>query len=596
MSHEALEKRLAGLTEEITHLQTQISSLNDRFSRIESFQQKLVTTSTEPLDDDDQYSSIPDIGSSEILDKVTKTSLLPRIAAVCFILVFALILRTLTDNNIINTQAGSLIGVFYAAGLIIWGVRLLKKGSKLAAVFKTSGVFLLYMILLETHTRFESFSSFFVYTCLASVLLSVSWVSIKNKLSGFNTLGIFGTALAASLIDFPQPHFGQLHLLLLTANILAFISAKKIGKGEWNRLLVFGLTICMSILWTLRLQAELNLNEVVPAFVSLNWFIPITTLFIASFTLMPIILVIRKITFSILDLLLPCLSAIWLFSLLNAGFEAISSSHLIIGASAAAWALLYAAFSGFIIMKTDRDVSALSSMVIASYFLLVAALPNITGDIFPALIIWSFLGLGLSMAARKYELNGLRFFSYAFQFIICIIGIVSGKLTAATTTPVISAVTAGLLMTVTGYQFKMFRSNPPSSLGFFRHVDRTDKSCILLLITALISCFMMLQIAGYQILLALSSTADKDLAGIQSLLLNIGAMAIFLRARKTKKKELLVIAIFLTIVNGFKVFLYDMFNTGSGPLVLSVLSFGGVAAVASLVLSKWSLSDTDSDN
>ncbi|MDH4316761.1 MAG: hypothetical protein OEV64_00060 [Desulfobulbaceae bacterium] len=590
MSHEAFEKRLAGITEEITLLQAQVSSLNDRFSRIESFQQKLAATNTEESLDVDQYSSIPDIDSSEILDKVAKTSLLPRIAAVCFILVFALILRTLTDNNIINTRAGSLIGVFYAAGLIIWGVRLLKKGSKLAAVFKTSGVFLLYMILLETHTRFESFSSFFVYTCLASVLLSVSWVSIKNKLSGFNTLGIFGTALAASLIDFPQPHFGQLHLLLLTANILAFISAKIIGKGEWNRLLVFGLTICMSILWTLRLQAELNLNEVVPAFASLNWYIPITLLFITSFTLMPIILVIRKTTFSILDLLLPFLSATWLFSLLNAGLEALSFSPLITGVSAAAWALFYAAFSGSRICKTDRDVPALSAMVIAAFFLLVAALPNITGDILPALIIWSFLGLGLSMAAQKYELNGLRFFSYLFQSIVCIIGIVSGKFIAATTTPVISGATAGLLMTVSGYQFNMFRRNPPSSHGFFKHVDRSDNSCILLLVTALISCFMMLQITGYQILLAISSTADKDLPGIQSLLLNIGAMAIFLHARKTRKKEFLAIAVFLAIVNGFKVFLYDMFNTGSGPLVLSVLSFGGVAAVASLVLSKWSSS------
>jgi len=594
MSQDAIEKRLASTIEEVTRLKTEISSLNERFSAMESFHQSLLTTGEQKkVTYNTKDSAIPDIGPNQLLDKVASTSLLPRIATVCFLLVFALILRTLTNNNIINTQIGSIIGVCYASGLIMWGVKLLKNGSKLASVFKICGVFLLYMILLETHTRFESFSSFFVYTFLAGVLLSVSKISISHKLSGYNTLGIFGTALVASIIDFPTPHFGQLSILLLTANILAFISAKKIGKGEWNRLLVFILTITMSTLWILRLQAEINLNQALPAFVSASWFVPMATMFATAFAIMTVTLITGKRQFTILDLFLPTLTAIWLFPMLSAILETMAISPLIIGMSGMIWALTYLAFVGYRLSKPERDVSALTSIIIAACFLLIAALPKLTGNILPSILIWAIIGFFLTKISIKYDLNGLRFFSYIFQFIVCVIAIISGQFTAAISTPWASAAVAGILMGITCVQFKLLRNNYPKSFGFFKQVDRSDKSSSLVLITSLISCFMMLQIIGYRLLMLISTTPIEDLPGIQSFILNIGAILLFLHAKKTKKKDFLIIAIILTIINGFKVFLYDMFNTGSGPLVLSVLSFGGLAAMASLVLTKWSNSNAD---
>jgi hypothetical protein len=55
---------------------------------------------------------------------LTLPILLRRIATVCFLLVIALILRTITDNQIINTRIGSILGMTYAAVLLLLGWRL----------------------------------------------------------------------------------------------------------------------------------------------------------------------------------------------------------------------------------------------------------------------------------------------------------------------------------------------------------------------------------------------------------------------------------------------------------------------------------------
>ena len=65
-------------------------------------------------------------------DMVGRETLFSRIAAVCFILVVALLLRTITDNDLINTKAGTAFGIFYTFSLIIWGWRLFTKNHQLA--------------------------------------------------------------------------------------------------------------------------------------------------------------------------------------------------------------------------------------------------------------------------------------------------------------------------------------------------------------------------------------------------------------------------------------------------------------------------------
>ena len=57
--------------------------------------------------------------------------------------------------------------------------------------------------------------------------------------------------------------------------------------------------------------------------------------------------------------------------------------------------------------------------------------------------------------------------------------------------------------------------------------------------------------------------------------------------RRHHDLELIGTAVFLAIVGCIKVFLVDLFSTSGIPLVLSVLSFGVVAMVGSIIMGKW---------
>jgi hypothetical protein len=80
-----------------------------------------------------------DDASEELLTWVGESSLLPRVAATCFILVVALILRTLTDNALLDKPIGSLLGMVYASALIYLGWHKYSRRSPLAPVFTLFG-------------------------------------------------------------------------------------------------------------------------------------------------------------------------------------------------------------------------------------------------------------------------------------------------------------------------------------------------------------------------------------------------------------------------------------------------------------------------
>ena len=173
-THGTLEVQLKSLTRQVQFLQETVDELSARLSGLE----KGKVLREAPLEVEGtippvQQVNIPREG---VLKKAGTGALLPRVATVCFILVFALILRTITDNGIINTQLGSLLGMGYAAALIIGGWWLYSRQNRLAPIFPACGLLLLFSIVLETHSRFQSLSSVMAYIILfaaAAVVLSL---------------------------------------------------------------------------------------------------------------------------------------------------------------------------------------------------------------------------------------------------------------------------------------------------------------------------------------------------------------------------------------------------------------------------------------
>jgi uncharacterized membrane protein len=73
----------------------------------------------------------------------------------------------------------------------------------------------------------------------------------------------------------------------------------------------------------------------------------------------------------------------------------------------------------------------------------------------------------------------------------------------------------------------------------------------------------------------------------KSIIINIGAVLLMIVGLRSKAREILRLSVLVVIIGGFKVFIFDMFNSQGMPLVLSVFSLGIVAVAGSMALKKW---------
>ena len=159
-----------------------------------------------------------------------------------------------------------------------------------------------------------------------------------------------------------------------------------------------------------------------------------------------------------------------------------------------------------------------------------------------------------------------------------------------------TVIPAGLLAVTSLYHYQLSRhSAPPEDSGFFSRFDRNDRSAVLLLLAALASGFFMLRAAVYQVLILMPGDTGNSFRCAQSILINCAAAGLMLFAVRRRNKEIRNVAILVTIIGAVKVFLYDMLQTHGVPLVLSVFTFGLVAAIESIVLGRWPQSPSDSD-
>jgi len=122
-------------------------------------------------------------------------------------MVFALILRTITDNGIVNPLLGMGLGMGYAAALMVTGWYQYRRGSSLAPVFIACGAILMSSIVVETHARFKSLPLVPAYWTLMATGAGMAFVS--RRFSVFLPVSSvpWGCAFAGAAIDYPHPFF-----------------------------------------------------------------------------------------------------------------------------------------------------------------------------------------------------------------------------------------------------------------------------------------------------------------------------------------------------------------------------------------------------
>ncbi|MBI2353827.1 MAG: hypothetical protein HYV06_02160 [Deltaproteobacteria bacterium] len=586
-----VEKRSEDVVSQMEALVTRVAELEARLATqgAQPATESATKSSKTQVNKDDLLLGEPDDISEEVLSWASRTALLPRLATLCFLMVIALALRTVTDNQLINTLAGSALGMGYAAALILAGWYLYRSTSPLAPVFAACGALLMATIVVETHMRFLSLPLVPAYITLIATGIAMTVISYQFKAFLPVSVGTLGMCLAGAAIDYPHPYFPYLSMILWTANLLGFYAAS-LKRCSWLRWTVLIVTLLMLQLWGFGLGAALSRQQQPAPGLAPLWFLPVLGIFVASYLAISVLGIVRSGSdrVSRFDFSLPTVIATWSFAVAHHVVGAQGGNLMILGWTAIVVAALHAALAWWLAGREIPGKPGTNALVAGGAVLLLLGLPKALGQPLFALPLLAAAALGLALTSRTWSSGGVRFTSYLLQVAatgILALFVLSGPPDSNLFAVIVAAAMQAAIAIV---HYRWCRTNaPPADSEFFGHIDRRDLGAAALLMAALVSGFFLLRSGVYLSLRGAPGDLANSFRCSQSIIINLAAIGLMLLALIQRNKELRNLAILVTVVGAIRVFLYDMFGTHGVPLVLSVFSFGLAAAVESIMLGRW---------
>ncbi len=540
--------------------------------------------------DDREYppEDIADV-TEEVLNWAGRNALMPRLATLCFLLVVALILRTITDSGVIDKLIGSGLGMSYAAILMIVSWHKYSKQSPLAPVFASCGAILMSIIVVETRVHFQSLPLVPAYFTL--VVTGITMALISRRFDAFApiSVGTLSMCFAGAAIDYPHPHFPYLSLVLFSANVLAYF-AVRMKRCGWLRWSVVFVSMFMLQLWGFRLGYALKHGETPPAELAQLWFLPVLAVFALTYIVIALSGIVSRQSgrISRFDAALPTLTSLWAFStalyVVNAG-----GGGRLLGGIGALVAVTFLAVSFWLAQRSEEGAPGAGAFTFACGTLLTLALPVVAGKLVFSLPIISLVAIFMAVMSRSWGSGTVRLATYLFHIYSGTAIAYALKGNSATALDAVNIIPAGLLSFIILYQYQWCRWWPPSTgYSFFDRFDPHDRSAVSLLLAGLTSGFFMMRCVIYQTLQIFSGSVPPDaFRCAQSVLVNAAAVALILLAYLRHDRQIRNVAFLVTVMGGIKVFAYDLLGTHGLPLVFSVFSFGTAIAVESVALGKW---------
>lgn len=523
--------------------------------------------------------------SEDMIQWASRASLFPRLATLCFLMVIALILRTITDNGIVNTLLGMGLGMGYAAALMVAGWYMYRRDSSLAPVFVACGAVLMSSIVVETHDRFQSLPLVPAYWTLMATGAGMAFISRQFKAFLPVSVGTLGMCLAGTAIDYPNPFFPYLFMILLTANFLGYY-AGSLKRCGWLRWTVLFVTLVMFYLWGLRLEAVAARKITAAPTLAPGWFVPVLATVSIAFLAIALLGIVRsREQVSVFDFCLPTINAVGSYLAARVVVNEADGSALALSLVAILFAFLHFGVSFWLARRKIEGVPGTNSFVVAGSVLLVLALPAALGNMLAAPVL-GVVALGVAVFSDRWGSGAIRATSYllqAYAVVSLVPYFLADGLAAA---PLAGAVSAAALAAAALGHYRWCRRNaPPARSPLFGNYDKQDASGVVTLLVALTGSFFFLRGIAFHILAGGSGGPDAFPCS-QSIIINLAALGLGLYAFRAHNREIRNVAI-LVIAAGALTSTADLLGTKGVPLVLSVLSFGLAAATQSITLSRW---------
>ncbi|MEN8142747.1 MAG: hypothetical protein ABFQ82_04010 [Thermodesulfobacteriota bacterium] len=528
------------------------------------------------------------VDSSEgISEWVSKGGLLQKLASVCFIMVFALLLRTVTDYGYINVTAGSMLGLAYAVGLGGAGCFFYSREKMLATVFSVCGFLLYYSIIVEGYSRFGAISAVTAYAALFLSLGFSAFVGLRYQAGKLLAFSLIGLTVSALVLGYPQLNFPMSGFLILAANAVLMVAIERrlVDKLKWPVTII---TMLFWALWAFKGHMPLQRGEVLPEYIGIGWLLPLLSCYGLFYFTVYLRRYFGSAELGVFDAILPSLNMILIFIAANVVVNGLWHKGWLHGFVTLVIGLLHVGVGWKLSTRDAGRAGGVGGAVVAGALMLAMALPAVVGNIALAIPFWSVTAYGLLRLSGRCNSGMIRIISYLYQLFVLWIGMMAGvfglsKLVA----PEASLLAAASLALMALLQFGWARKNPMPEGALVTKLDSHDYAAIPLLLAGVAGVYFFASLLVDIFAVRLLEIPVNTIYCGRSVLLRLGAIALLLIGSRNRKLELVWVAVAVGLIACLKVFLVDLFNTSGIPLVLSVLSFGILAAVGSVVMGRW---------
>ncbi len=582
-------EKTTNLEERVADLEVQIVTLT---ATVNELQSGIAVSAIEPSNKKKKAArkvAAPGSASEEILSWVDKSYILSRIATTSFIVAVALALRTAADSGTIDLQLGSFIGMLYALGLIVYGWFAYKEKSIQAPVFILWGVIVMCGVVVEAHRVFDTVPTELAYVAMAVTGLVATVISRLHHVALPVFVGTLGMSFGSFALDYPSPVFPYLVIIMGLANLFATYVTRLL-RASWLRWLLLVLTLFMIQIWDLKLSIYLSRLSPENLEFSVQGLLPSIGFLGLVFAGIALLGVLGKVQEKIskFDIVWPVLNVFWIYLAVKYAIGQGLTTPTIFGWLAVLAAFAHLAIAWWLAHRCEGGAVGTTSFAMAGGFLMAFAAPMAIGHAVIAGALVALLAVGLAWVSVRRSNLGLRLGSYLLQLYACSALVFLLWTTDGTRPSVIGALSSGLLALIAFCHYFWARRHPPASGTTTMHkINKNDRGASVLLIAALLSGFFTMRVGLYQTLDFLHLATHSAFGGAQSVLINVTAAVLLWLSLMRRNKELRNVAIVITVIGAGKVFLMDMVQLKGMSLMISVFTFGLVAALASFVLGRW---------
>jgi hypothetical protein len=574
---------LSVISKQICILESRIDELADKVSCLEGNTDPVIDSAREEVGD----SLISMEANGGLGEWISKGALLQKMAIICFILVFALLLRTVTDYGYVNALAGSFLGLVYVSILAAVGCVFYVTGKQMANVFSISGFLLLFAIVFESYGRFDSIPIGVAYAILMTALLTSAVVGIKYRVAKLLSVSLVGVTISGLAIGFPRVHFPLSGLLFFAANVVAIIAAKRLdnGKLKWPVTL---LTLLFWAIWAFKAHVPLGRDEFVPEYVYLSWLGPLLICFVALYFITYFKRYFSGVKLTVYDAVIPSLNMLLLFLAGSVVLKDYWQQSWLLGLLALTMGFVHFAVGWRLATEVRDRFVGVGGAFVAGAIILALGVPVVVGNVAWAIACWSLLAYSLARLSGRCNSGVIRLVSYLYLIFALWTGLALGVFEAGKAVAPQASLTAAAALAFFGLiQYHWCRHNLPPTGSLFAKLDSRDYSAAALLLVCLAGFYLLFSMTIDLIsTMVLADPANTIKCG-RSIIINMAATFLLVIGGRRHDLELVWIAVFLAVIGCMKVFLVDLFGASGIPLVLSVLSFGVVAMAGSIVMGRW---------